>query len=144
MKLLRGFLLALWSTLAVAISLPVGFVFLAPRVVDRVIPTPAIPWLFVLMAVAASALAAFAAHLFPSVAARYSWLRLTLSGLPCWPLAWVWGRDTLPVFEDALKTAGISAVSFTFHGDLTWWGAALLVTVVAVLLRVVEPPPQAA
>jgi hypothetical protein len=138
MRILRVVLLALWATAAVLLSLLATTVAIAPLILEDRLSRFLVPWIFVLAAVSASAVAAAIARLVRSVALRYSWHRLLISGFAGWLLAWWSGLEALRTLE-AAERAGLFAISFSLE-HLSLWNAGIFVTAAILLFATTETP----
>jgi hypothetical protein len=140
-RVVRVLLLSLWATGAVLAGLFASTVVIAPLILEGQLPVFAIPWIFIIVAIAASALAATISRLVPSVAASYSWRRLLVSGIASWPVAWWSGMGAMRFLEDAQR-AGIFAITFGLE-HMSLWYAVIILTATLLLLGPREPTPSA-
>ena len=134
-------LLSLWATVAVLMGLLAATVVIAPLILEERLSSPSIPWIFIVVAASASAVAAATARLLRGVAARYSWLRLFISGIGGWPVAWWSGLEAMRTLEDA-RQAGFFAITFTLE-HLSLWNAVIFVTAAILLVGARETAPIA-
>lgn len=142
MKVARAVVVALWATLAVLLSVFVATIGTVPLVMEHRLSPAFVPWVFGVVAIGASVVAALVARVLPSVARAYSWRRLTLAGVLGWPLAWWIGMNSKDAFE-AATSEGTFAITTTLEHASFWNGAIALVAFLVLLgQRAPSPDPS--